>query len=117
MQNELIDLDSALARLRGNKALYRKMLGMFLASTEPALLEESLNANDYAKAGDLAHAIKGMTGNLSLNAVFESSTKLMNECRGGEPSLETVEDYRLAYEQTVAAVQAFINDFDSGAQA
>ncbi len=55
---EYIDLDAALGRVRGNKGLYGRMLGMFTASEEFGALEEAIDllnnklANAAAKRDD-----------------------------------------------------------------
>lgn len=110
-----IDLDEALTRVRGNKTIYRKMLGLFLQSKELDALEESLGRQDYPQAADLAHAIKGMTGNLSLTALFEASTKLMQELREGTPREESLREYREALKETRDQVEALCARMDGEA--
>jgi HPt (histidine-containing phosphotransfer) domain-containing protein len=107
-------MPQALERVRGNKTLYRRMLNLFLDSPEFALLEERLASKDYEKAAVTAHTIKGMTGNLSLNAIFELSAALMSECRQGAPNAETITQYREAYQKTVAAVKEVAAEIDAG---
>ena len=65
---------------------------------------------DYAKAGEVAHGIKGMTGNLSLTKLFDVSTTLMNELRAGTRNEETIADYRDAYEKTLMHVKALVEE-------
>lgn len=108
-----IDLDAALARIRGNKKLYRRMLGLFLQSTEFDALEESLAQGDLAKAGEYAHSIKGMTGNLTLTAVFELSTQLMNQLRAGTRDEQTIAAYRDALEKTRMYVSEVLPELEA----
>lgn len=116
MQEELkgyINLDEGLGRVRGNKTLFKRMLGLFLANDSFAQLEESLAAGEYEKAGEHAHAIKGMTGNLSLTPLFEASTTLMNELRQGQPASEgALATYRDAYEKTRVAVEELVQELE-----
>lgn len=114
-RKQYIDLDAALARIRGNRKLYRRMLGLFTQSTEFAALEESLSAGDLNKAGEYAHSIKGMTGNLTLTKVFEASTLLMNELRQGILNDETVAAYRDALAKTRVYVDEVIAEMDAEA--
>lgn len=101
-----IDLEAGLARIRGNKKIYLRMLGLFVNSPEFAKLEEALAAGDNAAAGDVAHAIKGMSGNLDLPQVFRLSADLMNQLRQGEAEPATLAEYREALDATLEEVKA-----------
>ncbi len=101
-----IDEASGIKRVMGNKKLYRRMLGLFLTSAEFASLEDGLKAEDYTKAGDAAHAIKGITGNLSLPLLFDLSSELMQQLRQGPPARDTIAAYREALAKTIAEVEA-----------
>ena len=108
---QLMNVEEALGRIRGNKVLYNRMLQMFLQGKDFEALEESLANNDYARAGEVAHAIKGVTGNLSLMALFEVSTQLMNELRHGEaPDEKTLTDYRFLLKETIQCVEGYLAD-------
>ncbi len=104
-----VDLNGGLDRLRGNKAIYKKMLGLFMSNAEFENLKTAIAAGDWARGSDAAHAIKGMTGNLSMPELFEVSTLLMNQMRQGAPDTQCVERYNIAYEQTRAEVQKLID--------
>ncbi|MDR1893727.1 MAG: Hpt domain-containing protein [Spirochaetales bacterium] len=104
----IIDLEEGLGRVRGNRKLYGKMLGMFLKGQEFDALEAALKAGDNSQAGDLAHTIKGITGNLSLTALFKASTQLMNEFRAGQAAEESLANYREILVKTKAEVEALI---------
>lgn len=103
--NTYIDLDSALARVRGNKTLYKRMLGMFTGSEEFIAMEDALQKGDFARGAEVAHGIKGMTGNLGLTRVFETSEQLMVQMRAGAPSEALVAEYRDALDKTNQAVE------------
>ena len=112
-RDDCVNIAEGLARVRDNQKLYTKMLGMFMESGEFAALEEYLTQKDYAKAADSAHAIKGMTGNLSLTALFNTSTRLMEELRQGAASEEAETDFRAAYSQTRVYVQEVIGEMEA----
>lgn len=97
---EYVDIDAALARIRGNKKLYLRMLGMFQASTEFAAFEDAMAKGDYPQAGEIAHGIKGMTGNLALNKVFDLSAQLMTQLRSGIADEALLAQYRDALVKT-----------------
>jgi HPt (histidine-containing phosphotransfer) domain-containing protein len=112
-RKQYIDLESALGRVRGNKKLYRRMLGLFTQSKEFAALEDSLAAGDLNAAAGYAHSIKGMTGNLTLTKLFETSTALMNELRQGQMVAESIAAYRDALEKTKTAVDEVMAEMDA----
>lgn len=103
-----VDVDAGLARVRGNKMIYGKMLGLFLNSPEFAAFEECMAAGDWAKGVEVIHGIKGMTGNLSLTPLFELSSALNEQLKQGAPDAGTLAEYRDAYEKTRGAVEATV---------
>jgi len=111
-RDDYINIKEGLARVRDNKKLYKRMLGMFLESGEFAVFDDYLAQKDYAKAADSAHAIKGMTGNLSLTQLFTISTKMMEDLRQGINSDEAEAAYKAAYNQTRVFVEELIQELD-----
>lgn len=109
-ERQYIDIESGLARVRGNKTLYGRMLGMFLNGGECAALEENLSAQDYFAAANTAHAIKGIAGNLSLTALFDISATLTEHLRQGEPDEQEVADFRSICAATRQVVEQTIAD-------
>ena len=103
-----IDMETGLSRVRGNTAIFKKMLGMFLNSKEFGALEESIAQKDISKAADVAHAIKGLTGNLALTPLFEESTKLMNQLREGNYDEATLANYRKILTETRSEVERIV---------
>lgn len=114
-QQEYVDIESALARVRGNKTLYRRMLGLFLQSAEFDRFEAALSQKDYSQAADAAHGIKGMTGNLAMNLLFATSTELVQQLRQGPPDEDTLARYRAALSGTRAVVEDLAAKLDAGA--
>ena len=104
-----LDLDAALGRVRGNTAIYKRMLGLFTQSGEFEAFEGALAAKDYARAAEVAHGIKGMTGNLGFTRLFETSNELMLQLRQGPPDTALLAEYRETLTKTrevVAGVEA-----------
>ena len=99
-QKKYIDVDSGLARIRGNTAIYKKMLMLYLQSVEFDAFDEALAEQNLSRASEIAHAIKGMTGNLSLPLLFGISTKLMGQLREGELSQVDVAQYHVILKET-----------------
>ncbi len=72
------DVADALDRLRGNRTLYRKLLAD-LASSHAAAddeLQALVDAGELVAARAAAHNLKGLAGNLSATALFESAAEL-----------------------------------------
>lgn len=101
-----LDLDAGLARVRGNQKIYKRMLGLFLESGEFAAFEEAMAAQDYPRAAEVAHGIKGMTGNLGFTKLYETSAELMVQLRAGPADEALLADYRDAYTKSRALAEA-----------
>lgn len=85
-----IDVNDGMNRVRNNKKLYTRMLKMFLESEEFDKLKTALVAEDYDNAEKVAHSIKGITGNLSLQVLFETSINLMKQFKIGYTDDQTI---------------------------
>jgi len=81
----VFDLDGALARARGKRALVAEMAGLFLDEC-PALLADiraARGAGDRATLERVAHRLKGSAGNLSASRVADAAGRLEAIGRGG----------------------------------
>ncbi len=63
--------DEGLQRCMGNEALYLRLVGRFLEDSSFANLKAAIEVNDLEKAFQLAHALKGVLGNLSLTPLYD----------------------------------------------
>lgn len=88
-----IDVDDGLNRIRGNKKLYSRMLKMLLASEEFDKLKNALESGDYDNGEKAAHSIKGVTGNLSLPLLFDTSIVLMQQLKTGPADEEVIKSF------------------------
>ncbi|MDR0696710.1 MAG: Hpt domain-containing protein [Christensenellaceae bacterium] len=104
-----IDLKTAMTRLGNNLTLYKRLLKMFLDNSKFSELEDALASDDLHMAADVAHAIKGVAGNLALEPLFALSTDLMNQLRMGLRDADTITAYRETLNLTKAEVQEFLN--------
>lgn len=107
-----VNLEAGLGRVRGNKKIFGRMLGLFLKSTEFDAFEEAIAAGDKEKASELAHAIKGMTGNLGLDAVFTESETLMTQLRAGTQDDALIGQFREDYAETRRQVEALLPEME-----
>ena len=107
----IIDLEDGLGRLQGSKALYKRMLNLFLQSKEPAQFEQALADNDLEQASAAMHSIKGVAGNLGLTALFESSSVLMTQLKEGVANSDLIDGYRAILKDTQEAAKDLIAQF------
>lgn len=80
-----VNTDEALQRFMGNGALYERMLGKLTAAINDVPVMPAFEAEDYQKALENAHTLKGVTGNLSVTPLFEGYTKTVDLLRADEP--------------------------------
>jgi len=73
-----IDVADGLKRVAGDQSLYGKILGKFHASQADTLqgIRDALAVDDRQQAAQLAHALKGVAGNIGANALYEDVTRL-----------------------------------------
>ncbi|MDR1688648.1 MAG: Hpt domain-containing protein [Clostridiales bacterium] len=107
---EYVNIEEGLNRLRGNKAIYARMLKLFLAGEELSGFEAAIGRGDLKEAANVAHAIKGVAGNLSLNKLFELSALLMAKLRAGERDEAMIANFLTVAANTRESVNAVINE-------
>lgn len=94
------DYNKALERFVGNEDLYHKFLFQFLNDYNFYGLKESLRYKDITSAFQYAHTLRGVTGNLGLTPLYETTQPLVELLRnrqlaGTEVLMETLErDYQ-----------------------
>ncbi|MEE8350316.1 MAG: response regulator [Acidobacteriota bacterium] len=78
-----ISIDSGLSRVSGNRSLYRDLLIKFYRNSGSAATEigEALEKGDREVAEHLAHAVKGVSGNIGAERVYEAATALESAIR------------------------------------
>ena len=76
LKNYGANVEEGMTRCMGNEALYLK-----LVATIPG---ESIENSDFDKAFENAHALKGVTGNLSLTPLYEPLVKITELLRARE---------------------------------
>ncbi|MBF0545943.1 MAG: response regulator [Candidatus Riflebacteria bacterium] len=70
----VINIDEALGRIRGDTRLFRRILIDFCAnySNAPQDIQNALEKNDIPEALKILHSLKGVTGNISASALFQT---------------------------------------------
>ena len=89
----LINQEEGLGRVRGNKALYKRMLSMFIDTKDAEQLDVFLEQGNLEEASHSSHAIKGIAGNLSLIDLFAISDKLTEELRKNIKDEATIAEF------------------------
>lgn len=110
--SKYVDAASGIPRVANNEALYKKLLAKFEPSVDIAGFETALAERDYAKAGRIVHAAKGIAGNLSLTAFFDFCGALMERLRDETyvPTQADADSFKSLYFETVRAVKEYLKD-------
>jgi len=82
-----IDVGDGLKRVAGDQPLYRKILYKFRDSQASALqaIRDALASDDRKRAAHLAHALKGVSGNIGANTLYETASRLESALISGAP--------------------------------
>ncbi|MCR5789664.1 MAG: Hpt domain-containing protein [Lachnospiraceae bacterium] len=70
------DTEEGLARCMNNEAFYLKMVDMGIMDERFETLEDVLKQNDLETAFEMAHALKGVIGNLALTPLYAPINEL-----------------------------------------
>lgn len=99
-----VDTKDAIARFMGNSELYEKMLKKFPKAVEDSPVQTYAESEDYETAASNAHALKGVTGNLSLTPLYDNYTRIVDMYR--ESSFEQA---NVLLTETLELQQKFLN--------
>ncbi len=118
------DLAAGLARLMGNKRLYRKLLLDFGANYGGIAgeIRAALAAGDFERSHSLVHNLKGLAGNLEAKALQKAAVQMEKLVKGqtaetasDEELNRTLTDLENALDTALAAVQALGSTADKKA--
>jgi signal transduction histidine kinase/CheY-like chemotaxis protein/ligand-binding sensor domain-containing protein len=107
---EVLNLESALKRLRGNRRLLLQLLGEFAADNAESAdaIQQAFEAGDWESSHRLAHSVKGVSANLGMSRLHHSAERLeraLKHQRSDEiPTL--MEAYRVDFELTHGELKA-----------
>ncbi|MFT6331480.1 MAG: HPt (histidine-containing phosphotransfer) domain-containing protein [Bermanella sp.] len=92
----ILNYDFALNQLGGNEALLSKMLNRFVDEFAKVSAEiiSLIQAHDIQNAKMKVHTVKGISGNIGLQALFDCATRFDAELRSGEVSEAILEEFR-----------------------
>ena len=80
------NVEEALERLNNSTSLYERMLKRLPDVVEKANVKAAFDSGNYEEAEKSAHALKGVVGNLSLDALYEGYSKIVELLREGKPA-------------------------------
>ena len=75
------DYQTALSRMMGNQGLLARMLKKFENDRNYEALEKAVENEDYGGVFAAAHTLKGVTGNLSFNRLYERVSEVVEPLR------------------------------------
>jgi len=103
----LLNYDFALNQLGGNEALLSKMLGRFVAefAIVPSEISAFLEGSDINSAKIKVHTVKGISGNLGLQALFDCATRFETELRAEQSTQTTLLEFTQITSETCIEIQ------------
>ena len=107
----VLDVDSALGRIMGDRPLYLKILRRFLHDhgTTPRQIRSQFDSRDYAGARLRVHTLKGAAGMIGAARVHGLSTALEMALRAHAPGLaQQIAQLELAQDQLLGAISAML---------
>ncbi|WFS62758.1 transporter substrate-binding domain-containing protein [Pseudodesulfovibrio thermohalotolerans] len=102
------DLDAGLARVGGNEKLYRKLL-LELRNDyvgTPGELRQALANRDFPEASHLAHALKGVAGNLGAERLQETARAVEAAATAGTDFTAELDAFDEVFGEAVRALAA-----------
>jgi HPt (histidine-containing phosphotransfer) domain-containing protein len=83
-----IDLDSVLERVGGDESFLQELLDIYIEDffEKFGKLEQAIAQSDFNNIKEIGHSLKGSSGNLSLNGLYETSYGI--ELSGRENNIE-----------------------------
>ena len=106
-----VDYCAGVRRFLDDSELYEEMLGEFLSDGSFMRLEQAVEAGEYLAAFEQAHALKGVSGNLDMTALYRTSSVLTeylryNDAPDAEKLRELFESTKTAYERVVEGIRS-----------
>lgn len=78
------DREDALNRYMGKAEMYERMLKKYIKAVDDACVKDFFDRDDYENALANAHALKGVSGNLSLVPLYQGYSEVVRLIRAGE---------------------------------
>ncbi|WP_186328174.1 PAS domain S-box protein [Paenibacillus sp. 32O-W] len=116
LDSDLLDLGTLSGRLNGNQAKLYDLLMTFLKEHSEFIpqIRRYLAEEDYVSAGRLAHNLKGVAGNLSMDSLAHSVHQLekaLNRREGSKIRVQ-IEELRLLIDALTKKIEAWLQQVD-----
>ena len=105
---DCIDLNDALKRLGGNMGLYKQLLGRFDGDAYLETIEQACQSNDREKAAHSAHALKGVSANLSLEKLKVAAVEFEGALESGDQCDDSITKLKESLKETKECIAAII---------
>ncbi len=107
-----IDIDSFLKRLMGNESLVKIFIKKFCEDTNMEALREAFREKDMKKAEIASHTLKGMCGNLSIEALYTLFTEQVNAIRRGDDTSaeKMMPEIETTFAEVLDGMRAWLNE-------
>ncbi len=115
MNNDAIDLQDALRRVQDDRELLLELFEIFSddCSGKIILLKEAINKKDFVAIRDVAHSMRGASGNISAKKLY--ATFLQLEQLGKDSRLDGIdglmEDLKRQWADFKVSMEHIKNDF------
>lgn len=81
-----VNVKEGLDRVMNDESLYETMLGMFVDTVKSSSIrQEDFQSDNYEELITQIHALKGITGNLSITPLFEGYKEALGLLRNEKP--------------------------------
>ncbi len=117
-----VDVDAALGRLNGNRRLLRSLLYEFLRDHADAgkAIRSALagkRKDDIEAAARIAHAVRGMAGNMSARRLFDAASVLEMRLKDGDHSpIKALDEFQAALSEVATSVGVIKKVEDTAAE-
>ena len=109
-KEQLWNRDAAISRLGGNEGLLNRIVEMFLAQIEQKqrALQSAATALDVEAVRFNSHAMKGMSGDVGANAIWEKASSIENKAKQDDLSdiVQDITELDNLIKQTIAVMQS-----------
>ena len=109
---DVFDARTAIARMNGNAALFRKLVAMFpdVHRTAVAEIRDALARDDMRQVARLAHNVAGAAGNLAASRLHAAAMALEDAAGHRRPRDVLIENFAAAMTEMLQACEAAVND-------
>ena len=108
IKTDYIDTESALKRLSGNAVLYKKLLRHYLDDSHINELCQAVEKGNTKEAIQIAHTLKGVSANLSLNNIRLLATDIEAKLKTGIDCNALLPELKTSFDKTKDAIEKYI---------